>query len=243
MDTQVLNQRQIQILKVMIEEYMETALPVGSETLDRKYNLGVSPATIRNEMVKLTQMGYIKQPHTSAGRVPSPKGIRFYVENLVKPKELTVAEEVAVKQKVWDYRHELDKLLRETTHILAQRTKSVSLITTEDGDLYYSGASYLFEAPEFYNIELARSVFEIIEEYEYWKRMCYKNEDNESYKIIMGDEMGETFSSCSMVYNTFVIPGHGLTSVGVIGSNRLNYSYVIPFLQYISKLIKEISTF
>jgi heat-inducible transcriptional repressor len=68
-----LTARQIQILKSLIDEYIETAEPVGSGALDKKYNLGISPATIRNEMVTLTKFGFLKQPHTSSGRVPTPK--------------------------------------------------------------------------------------------------------------------------------------------------------------------------
>src|SRR4030043_1881984 len=79
-----LTQRQIQILKAVIEEYIATAEPVGSETLDKKYNLGVSPATIRNEMVRLTDMKLLSQPHTSSGRSPTPEAMRFYVEHLMR---------------------------------------------------------------------------------------------------------------------------------------------------------------
>src|SRR5438477_10249314 len=99
-----LTQRQISILKSLIEEYIETAEAVGSETLEKKHNLSASPATIRNEMVRLTELGYLKKPHISAGRIPTPKGMKFYVNQLMKEKELTVAEEVAMKEKMWDHR-------------------------------------------------------------------------------------------------------------------------------------------
>ena len=79
-----LTERQIQILKAIIEEYIETAEPVGSQTLDKKYNLGISPATIRNEMVHLTENQFLKQPHTSAGRIPTAAGMKFYVKQLMK---------------------------------------------------------------------------------------------------------------------------------------------------------------
>ena len=78
-----LTDRQLQILKAIIEEFIETAEPVASETLDKKYNLGISPATIRNEMVKLTSSGFLKQPHTSAGRSPTPMGLKFFVDKLI----------------------------------------------------------------------------------------------------------------------------------------------------------------
>ena len=97
MEQVTLTPRQIQILKAIIEEYIATALPVGSETLDKKYNLGVSPATIRNEMVRLTDMKMLQQPHTSAGRSPTPEALKYYVDELMKPHDISVTEEVAVK--------------------------------------------------------------------------------------------------------------------------------------------------
>ncbi len=219
---------------------METAVPVGSETLDKKYNLGISPATIRNEMVKLTEKKFLRQIHKSAGRSPTPLALKYYVNNLLKTKELTVAEEVAVKEKVWDYRHELDKLLKETTSILADRTKSLALIATEEGDLYYSGAANILQIPEFYNIELARNLFFILEEFSFWKRLFYENIDEEEFRVIVGDELGEQFDACGIVCAQFKIPGHGQGAVGVIGSNRLNYGYVIPVVRYMGHLLNDI---
>ncbi len=134
-----LTDRQQQILKVVIEEYIETAEPVGSETLDKKFNLGVSPATIRNEMVKLTKLGMLKQPHTSAGRTPTPQALKMYVDKLMKTKDMSVAEEVSVKQNIWEYRSEMEKLLREATKSLAERTKTMALAATDEGDIYSSG--------------------------------------------------------------------------------------------------------
>src|SRR4030067_3477174 len=117
-----LTDRQVQILRAVGEEYMQTAEPVGSETLDRKYNLGVSPATIRNEMAYLVDLGYLKQPHTSAGRIPSATAIRLYIDEMMKERSLTVAEEVCAKEKVWEKREVLGDVLRAVTYELARRT-------------------------------------------------------------------------------------------------------------------------
>src|SRR4029078_211525 len=106
-----LTQRQVEILKSLIEEYINTAVPVGSETLEKKHNLSASPATIRNEMVHLTELGYLQKPHTSAGRIPTAKGMKFYVDQLMREKDLSVAEEVAVKERVWDFRDKSDKFM------------------------------------------------------------------------------------------------------------------------------------
>ena len=110
-----LSDRQLTILKAIIEEYIDTAEAVGSETIERKYAIGVSPATIRNEMSWLTQQGFLKQPHTSAGRIPTATSLKLYVNELMKEKPLSVAEEVTTKEKVWDHRHDLDRLLQQAT--------------------------------------------------------------------------------------------------------------------------------
>lgn len=238
-----LTERQIQILKVIIEEYIETALPVGSETLDKKYNLGVSPATIRNEMVKLTKKGFLNQPHTSSGRTPSPLALKYYVSNLLKQKELTVAEEVLVKQKIWDHRHELDKLLRQATNILSQRTKSLSLATTEEGDMCFSGAHYLLDTPEFFNLEVTRRLFCALDEFDFWHRLFFEDQPETEFRIIVGNELGAQLEQCSLVCTRFKIPGHGQGTIGVIGSNRLDYGYIIPVVRYLGNLLTEISTF
>lgn len=95
-----LTQRQIEILKQIVKEYIDTANPVGSETLEKKYDVGVSPATIRNEMAAMVKKGYLAKPHTSAGRIPTSKAMRLYVNELMKEKDLSVAEEVEAKEKV-----------------------------------------------------------------------------------------------------------------------------------------------
>src|SRR4030065_1427914 len=93
-----LSERKRQLLKAIIDEYIATAEPVGSEAIVEKYSLGVSPATVRNEMVVLTREGYLSQPHTSAGRSPTPMGLRFYIKELMKEQEVPVKDEVQIKE-------------------------------------------------------------------------------------------------------------------------------------------------
>jgi heat-inducible transcriptional repressor len=103
-----LTSRQVQILRAVVEEYINTAEAVGSDTIDRKFSLGVSPATIRNEMVYLTKHGYLKQPHTSAGRVPTSLAMKVYVRDLMRERDLSVAEEVTLKERIWQQRSHLN---------------------------------------------------------------------------------------------------------------------------------------
>ena len=121
-----LTQRQIDILRSVIEEYINSAEAVGSETIEKKYNLSASPATIRNEMVKLTEYGYLQKPHSSAGRTPTAMGLKFYVKELMKTKDLSTMEEVALKEGVWDYRAKMQRFLKEITRSLAEKTNTLA---------------------------------------------------------------------------------------------------------------------
>src|SRR3989338_2404287 len=159
-----LTPRQIDILRAIIQEYTETGDPVGSEILEKKYKLGVSPATIRNEMVELAKKNYLKKYHFSSGRIPSAKGFRFYIKHLMKEKELSTIDEVAYKNSIWDERDELHRLLSQATKVLAHRTGLLSLTTTSVGDLYYSGVSNLLDKQEFLNLDLSKNLFSLLDE-------------------------------------------------------------------------------
>lgn len=237
-----LTERQMQILKVIIEEYIETAEAVGSETLDKKYNLGVSPATIRNEMVKLTTAGYLKQPYTSAGRTPTHVALRLYVNKLMKQKELSIADEVSVRQKIIGYKDETDRLLREATKALAIQTKTMSLTVTDEGDIYISGVSNILDMPEFYDIDVTKHLLNTLDEYEYWWNMITRLDESDSFGICLGDIFGEEYlQDCGGVFVKFHSQSHSHQgAIGVVGSYRLNYPKVIPTVRFMGNLIEEI---
>lgn len=236
-----LTPRQVLILKAIIEEYIQTAEAVGSETLDKKYNLGVSPATIRNEMVRLTDMKLLKQPHTSAGRTPTPEALKFYVEHLMKAKDLSVAEEISVKEKIWDYRQEVDKLLREATRTLASNTKTLAIAATKDGDMYISGAANILDMPEFYDYDLTHALFSALDRVDFWWELVERQPEN--VDILLGDEFGGhgALGECGFVFNKFETP-HISGMIGVVGPSRLNYPRLVPVVRYMGGLIKELST-
>ena len=136
-----LTPRQIQVLRAVIQEFIESAEPVGSDTIDRKFSIGVSPATIRNEMVELTDKGYLRKIHSSAGRMPTPLAMKLYVNELMKEKELTVADEVSAKEKIWHSRDDLDDMIAEIARVLAERSHAVALTVVNQQKLY--SANYL----------------------------------------------------------------------------------------------------
>lgn len=235
-----LSDRQIQILKCIIEEFTETAEAVGSETLDKKYNLGISPATIRNEMMQLTKEGLLKQPHTSAGRIPTSTAIKFYINELMKEKELSVSEEVAVKGRVWDHRHEMEKLLREATQCLSEKSGALSVAAIDDNLVYHAGYANILDMPEFYDIDVTRSVLSLLDETQSLLNIFKKAVGDDPVHILVGEELGhQYFEPVGMVFTDFKA-GKRSGSLGVIGPSRLNYPYIVPMVRYFGSLINEI---
>ena len=237
-----LTDRQVQILKHIIEEYIHTGEPVGSETLDKKYNLGVSPATIRNEMVILTQQGFLMQPHTSSGRIPSPMALRFYVHQLMEEKELSISEEVDVKSKIWDYKDEAGKLLREATRILSQKTDSIALAMTDHDDVYHAGYANILDIPEFFDIDVTKTVLSILDDRQRLQLILSRVEEGEPIHILLGDDFDiEFLHPCGMVYTDFTLGSYGRGNLGIIGPSRLDYPYIIPVIRYFGQLISEVT--
>ncbi|HWI65045.1 MAG TPA: heat-inducible transcriptional repressor HrcA [Symbiobacteriaceae bacterium] len=124
-----LDERKNKVLQAVIEDYVATAEPVGSRTIARRYHLGVSPATIRNEMSDLEELGYLQQPHTSAGRVPSDRGYRYFVDCLMERHDVTVPEQEAIHRTFQRKIREIDTLIRETARLLSETTHLTSVIS------------------------------------------------------------------------------------------------------------------
>jgi len=238
-----LTQRQIKILKCIVEEFIETAAPVGSETLEKKFSLGISSATIRNEMSALTQLGFLKKGHLSAGRAPTSMGLKYYVRNLMVSKNLTVSEEIGAKESIWDYRNEFDRLLKETTKELAIRTRSMAIATTDHGSIYSYGASNLLEEPEFYNIDVTKTVLSLLDNSNFWFEIINKASTNDEkiIHLLIGEDLGmEHLEPCGFIYQDYEAgPHRGI--LGVVGPARFHFPQVISMVDYFAELISQIT--
>ena len=126
MSQRELDPRKELILKVVTDDYIESAEPVGSRTIARKYNLGLSPATIRNEMADLEESGYLKQPHVSAGRIPSQQGYRYYVDMLMQQQTLNEEEQGLIRLYFEDRSRQMDTILQQTVKSFAVDALSFS---------------------------------------------------------------------------------------------------------------------
>jgi len=129
-----LDKRKAYILATVVYEYIATAEPVGSNTLTQKYNLGVSSATVRNEMAELEAGGYLVQPHTSAGRVPSDAGYRTYVDQLMQPETLGTDDRRRIREDLREASRELDEVIESATHLLGRLSNNLAFVTKPQPD-------------------------------------------------------------------------------------------------------------
>jgi len=234
--------RQAQLLRIIIEEYVKSKEAIGSENIVAKYNLGVSPATVRNEMAALAQEGYLDQPHTSAGRIPTSLGFRYYLSDLMEEQDIPVISEVAIKQRLWQERHELENLLRNSALALADETREMAITVTDNGKVYVAGAAYILDNPEFYDIDLTRSVLSLMDQYDTLQSIFTRGEDDRQVKVLIGADTGIPYlAPCGVVYRHFDLGRGRVGTMGVIGPSRMNYSTIIPTVRYFSDLMNELS--
>lgn len=235
-----LTARQTQILKALIDEYINTAEPVGSSQLEKKYDLGVSPATIRNEMNLLTRSGFLKQPHTSAGRVPTSGAMKFYVDQLMEEKQMSLAEEVKAKEEVWDERGNFERFVNEMTHSLADRTGNMAITVTEDGNVWQAGHANIFSYPEFENIAACASLFGFMDEDEQLIDLFFNRFPIETpFDVLFTEDMGFRHLPIGIVAAHFKVKGKN-GALGVIGPVRQSYSSLVPTIRYYRGMLEEV---
>ncbi|MDO8577033.1 MAG: hypothetical protein Q7R82_01690 [Candidatus Daviesbacteria bacterium] len=235
-----LTERQQALLKAIVEEYIESAEPIGSEVIEKKYNLGVSPATIRIEMVRLTDMGYLRQPHTSAGRTPTSMGMRFYIAELMKEKQLPVTAEVSIKEKMMPQRSKRERLIKEAVSALAQRLNMLGLAVDDEGVVYYAGAANILDWPEFYDIDVTRFVLSLFDENPRLQEIIGRAVGSDPIHILFGEDMEfEYLRSTSFVFTKYDVSEGKTGVVGVIGPARMNFPLVLPYVKYVRNLLNE----
>ena len=237
----MLSERQINLLDAIIREYIESAEPVGSSLIVKKYNFDCSPATVRNEMARLLSNGYLQMQHTSAGREPTTKAYKLYLNEMMEEDSLDVLQEVALKQRLWANRYEFEKMLRQAALALSEMARELSIATTEDGYLIHAGAVNLLDYKEFWDIDVAKEALHLLDRYEILEDILKKVEGSSAeINYLIGEELGSPmFADCGMVstrYNVGKRSGH----VCVFGPARMNYNKVLPAIRYTRELIEEL---
>lgn len=235
-----MKERQQKLLLAIIDNFIQTALPVGSKTIVTEYKLEVSPATVRNEMAKLEEKGLIAQPYTSAGRVPTAKGYRFFVESMkVSKKEQDLAK-TSFAQQVEQYQNRLDRQrVYRAVDVLSRVVDNMAFATIPGNDrTIFLGLSNVLRQPEFLaHPEQASQVVEVLER-EFVSLVDSLGVERD-IKIYIGEEnLIEQFSSCSMMVGKYRLDDREGT-IGILGPMRMRYSYNKAALEQARDFLEE----
>jgi len=230
--------RQKQLLSAIVEQYAEVASPVGSSLLAKVF--GVSSATIRAEMAELERAGYIAQPHTSAGRVPTDKGYRFYVNNLTEePKTQDTREGRSERALTARVQHGglPERTIRNAVDTLVELTHNLGMATIGQ-QLYMSGLSNLFGQPEFMQRGQVQQVAQLLDNLEPWLREAAPNEPLSVY-IGQENPIGRA-AGCSLIISKFRSPFSDQSYIGVLGPTRQSYRDVMTLVAHAGKELEEV---
>ena len=232
--------RQIQILAAIIEQHAEIAAPVGSVMLAKLF--GVSSATIRSEMARLEETGLITQPHTSAGRIPTDAGYRFYVNMLTEQNEMKSLPGLdrstrAIEARVNTHSDHADRAIRSAVDSLVDLTHNLGIATIGD-ELYMSGIGNLFSQPEFAQANHAQSVARLLDNLEPWLREASPNEPLNVY-IGAENPIGKA-SGVSLIISRFRSPYSDRSYIGVLGSTRQSYDRVMRLVRHAGAMLEEV---
>ncbi len=213
--------RSKELLKKIIEVYIETAKPVGSQCLVEFFN--ISSATIRNEMLILEQAGYITQPHISAGRIPTIQGYQYYLDELIEIKKIGKKEEEELKEVIGNN-------IRDLAKFLVNKTNLAVIVGFNPHDLYFTGLFNLFSQIEFEDYKMVLSMSQVVDSLEKAINQIYN--EIQGTKVILGPN--NPFSEDFSVVVTS-LPQKRI--LAIIGPNRMDYSRILGLLNNVVKIV------
>jgi transcriptional regulator of heat shock response len=228
--------RQQRILAAIVKEYSETANPVGSKELVAKYNFKESSATIRNEMAALEKTGFIYQPHKSAGRVPTDKGYRFFVNELMRRFELSEKERRLLKTELHKLQSAHEQLGRSISSLISQVSgqAAFALLPNESSS---TGLSHIIGEPEFADNKTMKQVAQLLENIDDHANKLIKKSEVTAEAIIGGESPVPVPKDLSLVVSNITLKDGKKGVIGIVGPKRMSYAKNLSILDYLSKLI------
>lgn len=235
-------ERKNQILSAIIEHFVQTAEPVGSKTIILTYNFKVSPATVRSDMASLEEAGLIMQPHTSAGRVPTDKGYRLYVDELADyGRAQTLATQTLHTLMNARSAENAKQRVNDAVALLSQASPNMAFATIPENDrTFFMGFSKMLRQPEFVEAPLkASQVMEVIEDQNHFLRSLGSIEVDHEPKILIGEEnVLQGIESCSLILTHYDYDGYqGI--IGLLGPKRMPYAYNSSILTQVRDLLEN----
>jgi transcriptional regulator of heat shock response len=235
-------ERKDKVFGIVVEEYIKTISPVSSGFIASEYHLDLSPATIRNILAELEEEGYLTHPHTSAGRIPTQLGYRYYVDYLMQEIQLLEEEKQRIKAEYHKSVLELEALLEKTSEVISDLTHYTSIISV-DGlpyKVFYHGTQHVVEYPESVDLVKVRNILQALEEKA--RLLQIINRDLErKVKIYIGHETSYSeIENCSLAVTGYTVENGPSGRIAVLGPTRMDYERVVSTLDYISDLMSEL---
>lgn len=238
-----MDKRKSFILRAIIESFIESAHPVGSQYLLEEYKIDVSPATVRNDMAFLEEMGLIIQPHTSAGRIPTDEGFRYFVDELTEDLSFNIPQNLLKKVKelalVQDRlsAQQAESRLHQAVSSLARISDNIAFATLPwRGECYYLGLANVLKKPEFRDAVRVSTVVEILEDKHHFLNFLNTLKIGSDIAVFIGREnLIPEMQSCTLLASNFNLTPDKQGVLGILGPTRMNYSRNIAALDAVRK--------
>lgn len=232
-----MNIRQQKILAAVIEEYTSSAVPVGSSVLTEKYGFKISSATIRNDMTQLEKEGFLYQPHISAGRIPTDKGYKYFVEEMMGDTELSLSEQKKLQAELLKLKAQHNRLSRTTAKLMSSFSGNLAISGLEK-DFAEFGLRELLDQPEFKEIDEFCKVAEALDFIDENIDSLLKGVKAGETKIFIGKENPiKEISNCSMVVSPYKNKKGERGVLAIIGPKRMQYAKNKSLIDYMKKLL------
>lgn len=229
------------VLGIVVNEYIKSVNPVSSGYIAQEFTRDLSSATIRHILADLEEEGYLTHPHTSAGRIPTQQGYRYYVDHLMHEIHLLAEEQKRINAEYEEEVQGLEKVLEKTSQVISDITQYTSIISI-DGQkdkIFCRGTSFVVEYPEVQDLEKVREILATLEQKERILEIINRSLANK-IDIYIGHELAcNNIESCSLAVSRYEL-NHGLSGrIAVLGPTRMNYQRVVSALDYVSEYMKE----
>jgi len=237
----LMNTRQKKILSVVIEEYTNMAVPVGSDVLAKKYNLKVSSATIRNDMNKLEEEGLLYQPHVSAGRIPTDEGYRYFVEEIMKDKELSREDQQKLQREMLKLKVQNKRLTKTTAKLLSVLSGNLAVSGIPNKDEFAEfGMRDLLNQPEFQQLDEVCRLAEVMDSIDINVDKLVKGMKVGETKIFIGKENPVLqMPDCAMMVSPYKLKSGERGILALIGPKRMRYAKNKSLLNYMKKILSS----
>ena len=215
---------------------MKEPTEVGSNQLLERYGFDVSSATIRNEMVKLMELGFLDKSHVSSGRLPTDMAFRLFVNEIDRPEVNDTLTLVKIRQDIFKSRFSPDQLIKTILELLVEYTSSASFVVLDDMSRHY-GVSSLFDYEELKDVDSLRRVLDLLED-ENMLRKVFSKYDRDEATVLIGSELGiKDLENCTLAFIKFDFWDNRSGHLGVVGSKRMPYETVIPTLSMVRESV------